>query len=459
MDKLLSLRGCGLHRLVVSAAIAVLLYGGSNSATAQSLTSYHVGNSLTWDARVGDGLPPLAADAGLQLTTGYHIRCGNSLDYITANPNDTCVTPNSFGSYTDAFANHTWDAITLQPFSASTPRQEYLAFKTLVQQARQNPANLNTHFYLYASWPQRPLPGRSFYGEWYNPDAVDPDADLIRNANGFNWIFDQLKADPDLQGVQLSVIPVGDVLAELDFRIRAGLVPSFTIANPLYRDELHLNNLARFAAANTVLATLFDQDPTGTPTNSDFDTSPFQPAPIEITPDLATAVQEAVWYVVDSYPLRGAESGDLNRDRFVGIEDLSMVLSNWNQSVKPPDPLFGDTNNDGFIGIEDLNKVLSNWNQNVTPGDASTGDLNNDGFVGIEDLSFILSEWNQHIAPIDPLPGDANGDGFVGIEDLNAVLGNWNAGTPPPDALMNAPEPGTLMLFAGVLGALATRRR
>lgn len=59
------------------------------------------------------------------------------------------------------------------------------------------------------------------------------------------------------------------------------------------------------------------------------------------------------------------------------------------------------------------------------------GDLDLNGFVGIEDLNLVLSNWNTSVAPGNPLFGDPTGDGFVGIEDLNAVLGNWNAGSPP----------------------------
>ncbi len=54
--------------------------------------------------------------------------------------------------------------------------------------------------------------------------------------------------------------------------------------------------------------------------------------------------------------------GDLNGDGFVGIDDLNLVLGNWNQNVPPGNPL-ADPNGDGFVGIDDLNEVLSNWNQ------------------------------------------------------------------------------------------------
>ncbi len=51
--------------------------------------------------------------------------------------------------------------------------------------------------------------------------------------------------------------------------------------------------------------------------------------------------------------------------------------------------LLGDLNNDGFIGLDDLDIVLSNWNQTTT-----TGDLNGDGYIGLDDLDIILNNWN-----------------------------------------------------------------
>ncbi len=59
------------------------------------------------------------------------------------------------------------------------------------------------------------------------------------------------------------------------------------------------------------------------------------------------------------------------------------------------------------------------------------GDLNGDGYVGIDDLSIVFSNWNASVDAGVLLQGDPSGDGFVGIADYNIVLGNWNAGTPP----------------------------
>ena len=61
-----------------------------------------------------------------------------------------------------------------------------------------------------------------------------------------------------------------------------------------------------------------------------------------------------------------ALEGDLDGDGFVGINDLNIVLANWNQNVPPANPL-ADPSGDGFVGIDDLNAVLGNWNAGTPP--------------------------------------------------------------------------------------------
>ena len=58
--------------------------------------------------------------------------------------------------------------------------------------------------------------------------------------------------------------------------------------------------------------------------------------------------------------------GDLDGDGFVGIDDLNIILANWNQNVPPADPL-ADPSADNFIGIDDLNIVLANFNTGTPP--------------------------------------------------------------------------------------------
>lgn len=101
------------------------------------------------------------------------------------------------------------------------------------------------------------------------------------------------------------------------------------------------------------------------------------------------------------------------------------------------------------------------WIQSIINPAPIIGDLNGDGYVGLDDLDIVLGNWNQNVTPSDLLLGDASGDGYVGIADLDIVLGNWNDGTPPILDNLNglAPEPGTIAVL-GIAGAgLLLRRR
>lgn len=85
------------------------------------------------------------------------------------------------------------------------------------------------------------------------------------------------------------------------------------------------------------------------------------------------------------------------------------------------------------------------------------GDLDGDGFVGIDDLNLVLGNWNANVTPGDPLQGDPSGDGFVGIEDLNTVLGTWNNGTPPAVGSAVPEPASVMLLSAGGLVFLRRR--
>ena len=78
------------------------------------------------------------------------------------------------------------------------------------------------------------------------------------------------------------------------------------------------------------------------------------------------------------------------------------------------------------------------------------GDLNGDGFVGVDDLNIVLVNWNQNVTPGDHASGDPTGEGFVGVDDLNIVLVNWNNGTPPAGAAVPEPATLGLMLIGSV---------
>lgn len=115
-------------------------------------------------------------------------------------------------------------------------------------------------------------------------------------------------------------------------------------------------------------------------------------------------------------------------------------LSVWLEWLDAPDTITAGT----ALGIE-VDVVASGDPDRPV----ITGDLNADGFVGIEDLNIVLGNWNQSVLQGFFTLGDPTGDGFVGIEDLNSVLGNWNLGTPPTDLPETGiPTPSTCLLLA-----------
>ena len=151
---------------------------------------------------------------------------------------------------------------------------------------------------------------------------------------------------------------------------------------------------------------------------------------------------------------------DINDDPLTE-ELLTIDFINWLGNTIPNEGQVSTFNNTGQLafrlGFTDGTSGIFVANTRLP------GDLNGDGFVGIDDLTTVLNNWNQNVTPGDLLAGDANGDGFVGIDDLNTLLPNWNAGTPPQssarahDAGSTTPEPASLLIFTGLLGLLNRR--
>ena len=83
-------------------------------------------------------------------------------------------------------------------------------------------------------------------------------------------------------------------------------------------------------------------------------------------------------------------------------------------------------------------------------GDSLNGDLNGDGYVGLDDLDIILNNWNKHVVSGNLAYGDVSGDGFVGLDDLDIVLNNWNNGTPPTPSAIPEPASGLLFVLASM---------
>lgn len=82
-------------------------------------------------------------------------------------------------------------------------------------------------------------------------------------------------------------------------------------------------------------------------------------------------------------------TGDLDGDGFVGLDDLDIILNNWNLSIPPGDPL-ADPTGDSFVGLEDLDLVLQNWNAGTPPaGGSAVPEPASAALVGMGSLFFL----------------------------------------------------------------------
>jgi hypothetical protein len=103
------------------------------------------------------------------------------------------------------------------------------------------------------------------------------------------------------------LVPVGDVLFELDRRMKAGEFPGFSDVNQFYHDGIHFNNVGALVFGTTFYSTLFRADPRGGDYGG-YDTVN-NPWDRDITDAQAAVIQDAVWEVVSVHPLAGIVAG------------------------------------------------------------------------------------------------------------------------------------------------------
>ena len=118
-----------------------------------------------------------------------------------------------------------------------------------------------------------------------------------------------------------------------------------------------------------------------------------------------------------------------------GINDAGQIIgsatyngSGYAYILSLPQALPGDANLDGKVDINDLTAVLSNYNQSVGMN-WSTGDFTGSGTVDINDLTVVLAHYNESVSM-------ASGGSFSAV-----------------------PEPGSLLLLVLAAGLLAFARR
>ena len=284
----------------------VLFLSGTAHGDDTPLRTYFVGNSVTDTIRY-DSLAKLAKSRGHTLTWGRDMIPGAPLSWLWEHPKDG-FQQEPFGLYPRALSEHRWDVLSLQPFDRHLVGKDgdLTMARNFIDLALSRSPDVQV--FVYSRWPRKDKTKdgslvldyktkwlRLYTGGW---DGTEETRDYFEKLVGEVRNAYEGKAKPVL------MVPVGDVLLELDERMRAGKVPDFNDIAEVYVDGIHFNNVGSYIVGTTFYATLFREDPrrmTADAYNEKLDPKKDR----LIDEKLAAAIQDAVWNVVRKHRLAG----------------------------------------------------------------------------------------------------------------------------------------------------------
>ncbi|MFT5128396.1 MAG: hypothetical protein ACI8W8_002006, partial [Rhodothermales bacterium] len=226
-----------------------------SASAAEPILSYHIGNSLTWDLQP-TGIVEIATQRQLKQRVGYHIECGKPLPYIWANPDSTCVEPVAeFGRFRQALTQHQWNVVTIQPHNGGTLAKDVQVITDIIALVD----DAKTRFVIHCAWPGNH--GKDYASAWLQdlPDADNTPTTHCRRY--FEHLMRRVRAATK---ADVAILPAGEVLYQLDRKLRAAPLGELRSGESLYRDLVHLKtDVGRFAVAATAFAVIHGQSPRG----------------------------------------------------------------------------------------------------------------------------------------------------------------------------------------------------
>lgn len=400
------------------------------SVASSETTSFHIGNSLTRDSELF-AIPAFAEMRDLDHSIGFHTRSASSLTAILGDPNgETVSSAPLYGKFTTALPGNTWSAVTMQPYSGHTLEEEIDSALEFIDLTRSNPANSETVFYVYESWPNR-ING-SYEEQWLEPLTNLSNPRATRSRAFFDLFYDSLSAETD---ATLRTIPVGEVLYQFDVAAQQGEIPGYDSVSDLYRDHVHLSfAVGRYVASATTFATLFDETPVGLTKPEDF----FLGDSFPLSQEFYEKVHKIIRDVLNQDSHTGVyfPYSDANGDGAVDADDLSL----WEDSY--PGPQF-DVDQDGRIGALDFLSWQRQYNTQPIEFQDSPANLNGEGLVDSADIGIWEGAYQVDDAGDIDADGDSDAFDFLALQreltpfdpaDVNhdrrvdgADLGFWDA--------------------------------
>lgn len=275
------------------AVLMMVLLVNCAADSKETLRVYHVGNSIT-DAINYNSFGQLAQSRGHKYVFGRHMIPGAPLSWIWEH-RDQGFREEPFGYYPNALPNYQWDVLTLQPYDRHIEGNDgdVVMAKNYIDLAL--PKSPDLYIYVYSRWPRREQDGSlDFDKKWLRKytggyDGTEETKDYFEKLT-----LELRKANPKIRD-RIFMVPVGDVLYELNQQMKAGKVPGYTSITQVYADGIHFNDVGSYIVGCTFYATLYKDNPKG-----------LTATPYKVNnPQLVSIIQDAVWKVVRKHPLSG----------------------------------------------------------------------------------------------------------------------------------------------------------
>lgn len=268
--------------------VACVLFAASGVARTNRV--YFVGNSVTDTVRY-DALRQLAESRGHVQPWGRQMIPGAPLEWLWTHPGEGFTQP-PYSYPTNAFPYYEWDHISLQPFDRPLSSDSNYASAFI---ALSLPRNTNCQFLVYARWPSQSYFLPDYDGTWLTNYNGGAGYECVTRAY-FEELTRALRTE---WGTTLSqpvrIVPVGEVMYQLNQQMKAGLLPGYTNIVDVYADGIHLNDAGAYIVGCTFFATLYQETPVG-----------LSGAPYNVSdPTYIAAVQSTAWAVVSTYPYAG----------------------------------------------------------------------------------------------------------------------------------------------------------
>jgi len=273
----LKLLGSLLLTTVASGAIAP-------NAAADSI--YYIGNSLTDTIQYQTFADIVETQLDESQPWGRHVIPGAPLDWIWDHP-DSGFQESPYGYYPQALTEYGWDFVSLQPFDRKL-ESDLPSITRYVELAREQ--NPDVQVLIHGRWPGRDEGDTDYSALWERTYTGDWD-DTFETRDYLETLTQAVK-DADLGIRDPILVPIGEVMYQLDQKMKRGEIEGYSNVFDLYKDGVHLNAEGQYLTTMTYLAVMYDMHP------ETIDGGAIAP----LSPATKQAFDDTIWQVVQQLP-------------------------------------------------------------------------------------------------------------------------------------------------------------